>query len=552
MKKKIISLLTTLVMVVGLVGVMPVVSVGASSIDVSTAMNYTLNTTKSGTISKANRQDIYKFTILSSGKVNINFNGSMERIYLRVYNLSGEQLGSEYFNWDKTLEQIIVADDIELVKGSYYFIVDAPNTASTYNGSYNFKLSLTKSNESFVETESNNDNSMATANKISLNTTYKGQIAANEKRDFFKFSISSTRQLNISFTGYMKGIYIKIYNNSGEQVFKEYESWSYNTGKITLSESVNLTKGSYYFVVEKGLDSLTSSDYDGNYSFSISISVGKVSGFKTSSISSTAVKLTWNKVSNAQGYIVYKYDNSKKTWVRVAKTTTTANTYTVSKLSSGISYKFAVKAYETVGGKEVTSSTFPTVTAITLMPAATGFKTSSVSSTAVKLTWNKVSGATGYIVYKYDTSKKTYVRVKKTTTNTASYTVTGLSSGTSYKFAVKPYKTVSGKEVTSSSFPTVTAITKLPTVVNGTPTVGKNSVKLTWKKTTGAAGYIVYKYDNSKKTWVRVAKTSSLNYTVKNLKSNTSYKFTVKAYKTVSGKEITSASFTPVSVKTKK
>ncbi len=458
MKKKIISLLTTLVMVVGLVGVMPSMSVGASSIDFSTVMSYTLNTTKSGTISKSNRQDIYKFTISSSGKVNINFNGSMERIHLEVYNLNGERLGSEYFNWDKTLEQIIVADDIELVKGSYYFIVDAPSISSIYNGSYSFKLSLTKSNESFVETESNNDNSMATANKVSLNTTYKGQIAANEKRDFFKFNLSSTRQLRIAFTGYMKGIFIKIYNTNGEQVFREFETCNYSTGKITLSESVNLTKGSYYFVVEKGLDSLTSSDYDGNYSFSVGIFVGKVSGFKVSSISSTTVKLKWNKVSNAQGYIIYKYDTKKKTYVRVAKTKTTANTYTVSKLKSGTSYKFAVKAYETVDGKEVTSS----------------------------------------------------------------------------------------------KFPTVTVITKLPKVVNGTTTVGKNSVKLTWKKTTGAQGYIVYKYNNAKKTWVRVAKTKSLNYTVKKLKANTKYKFAVKAYKYVNKKEITSVSFKTISVKTKK
>ena len=181
-----------------------------------------------------------------------------------------------------------------------------------------------------------------------------------------------------------------------------------------------------------------------------------------------------------------------------------------------------------------------------------GFKTSSVSSSAVKLTWNKVSGAQGYIVYKYDNAKKTWVRVAKTKTTANTYTVSKLASGTSYKFAVKAYKTVNGKEVTSSSFPTVTAITKLPAVVNGATTIGKNSVKLTWKKTTGAQGYIIYKYNPSTKTWARLAKTKSLNYLVKRLKSNSNYNFAVKAYKNVSGKEITSVSFKTISVKTKK
>ncbi len=277
-----------------------------------------------------------------------------------------------------------------------------------------------------------------------------------------------------------------------------------------------------------------------------------VSTLKADTTTANSVKLRWNKINGVDGYIVYKYDNAKKTWVRAAKTTTNVNTYTVSKLKGGTSYKFAVKAYRTDNAKEVASASFPTVTASTPLPKITGFKTSSVSSSAVKLTWNKVSGATGYIVYKYETSKKTWVRAAKTKTTANTYTVSKLKSGTSYKFAVKPYKTVNGKEVTSSSFPTVTAITKLPAVVNGRTSIGRNSVKLTWKKTTGAQGYIVYKYNNAKKTWQRVAKTKSLNYTVKKLKANTSYKFAVKAYKSVSGKEISSASFKTISVKTKK
>ena len=277
-----------------------------------------------------------------------------------------------------------------------------------------------------------------------------------------------------------------------------------------------------------------------------------VSGFKTAAVSGEAVRLTWNKVGSADGYILYKYDNAKKTWVRVAKTETASNTYTISKLSNATSYRFAVKAYKTVGGKEVTSTSFPTVSTSTVLPTVTGFKTSAVSGESVRLTWNKVGSADGYILYKYDIAKKTWVRVAKTETISNTYTVSELSNATPYRFAVKAYKTVGGREVTSASFPTVSTTTVLSNVVNKTAIVGKNSVKLAWNKVGNADGYIVYSYDNAKKTWIRTVKTTSLNYTYKNLSSNTSYKFTVKAYKTVSGKEITSLSFTPVSVKTKK
>ena len=64
---------------------------------------------------------------------------------------------------------------------------------------------------------------------------------------------------------------------------------------------------------------------------------------KKKNVTTTSVKLTWTKVSNADGYIIYKYDDNKKTWVRINKTTTNGTSYTVSKLTSGTKYKFAIK-----------------------------------------------------------------------------------------------------------------------------------------------------------------------------------------------------------------
>ena len=73
------------------------------------------------------------------------------------------------------------------------------------------------------------------------------------------------------------------------------------------------------------------------------------------------------------------------------------------------------------------------------------------------------------------------------------------------------------------------------------------SVKLSWKKVDGAAGYRVYRYDTAKKKYVTVVTTKSTSYTVKNLKAGTSYKFVVKAYKKVDGSNLwgsTSAALT--------
>ena len=150
--------------------------------------------------------------------------------------------------------------------------------------------------------------------------------------------------------------------------------------------------------------------------------------------------------------MVYWYDTAKKSFVRVTKTASTVDTYTVTNLAEGTEHKFAIRAYKTINGKEVLSKTYPTVTANTYLPVVTSFKaTAGINS--VKLTWNKVSGAEGYVVYRYDTAKKSFVRVTKTASNVNTYTVTKLAEGTEHKFAIRAYKTVNGKEVLSKTYP---------------------------------------------------------------------------------------------------
>ena len=59
-------------------------------------------------------------------------------------------------------------------------------------------------------------------------------------------------------------------------------------------------------------------------------------------------------------------------------------------------------------------------------------------------------------------------------------------------------------------------------------TTGTNAVKLSWAKVPGAKYYRVYVYSASKHQ--RVANTSALSYTIKNLKAGTKYVYLVRAY----------------------
>lgn len=64
--------------------------------------------------------------------------------------------------------------------------------------------------------------------------------------------------------------------------------------------------------------------------------------------------------------------------------------------------------------------------------------------------------------------------------------------------------------------------------------VTKNSIVLQWNKNTSADGYSIEKYDGKK--WVQVKRytsNKSTTYTIKGLKARTTYKFRMRAYKTI-------------------
>jgi hypothetical protein len=166
--------------------------------------------------------------------------------------------------------------------------------------------------------------------------------------------------------------------------------------------------------------------------------------------------------------------------------------------------------------------------------------TSTVNSVTVK--WKKVSGATGYTVYSYNTSSKKYSKVSST--KNTSYKVSNLKSGTTYVYAVKAYKT-SGKKSYYSDYSSKVTTSTLLAVVKGLKqiSVKTDNITLSWSKTSGATGYNIYSYNASSKKYSKVASTKNLSYKVTGLNSATTYVYCVKAYRTVNKKTYASASY---------
>lgn len=161
----------------------------------------------------------------------------------------------------------------------------------------------------------------------------------------------------------------------------------------------------------------------------------------------------------------------------------------------------------------------------------TSVKAASRTANSVTLTWGKVSGASGYVVYRYSDSTKKYTKVATVKTNKA--TVSKLKAGTTYKFAVQAYKT-SGKDTyygeTGALFTTTTNPAAPSIKVTST---AKGKAYISFKKVTGATKYEFYCSTSKSGSYKKLSTSSTAYYTASKLKSGKTYYFKVRAYKTL-------------------
>ena len=146
--------------------------------------------------------------------------------------------------------------------------------------------------------------------------------------------------------------------------------------------------------------------------------------------------VSWNAVSGASGYYVYR-KLSGGSWSKIATVKSSSLSYKDSKITSGVAYRYTVKAYYQTNGKNYLSK-YITGPVIKAAPALQ--KVSSVKSekNGIRVRW-KAQKCDGYYIYR---KKKggSYQLIKKISgKNTTSYLDKKAVKGVSYYYAVKAY-----------------------------------------------------------------------------------------------------------------
>lgn len=289
------------------------------------------------------------------------------------------------------------------------------------------------------------------------------------------------------------------YDNNGKAVYLKYNK----TGK-----SINVETDA------PKLLSATSADYD-------------------------TINVKWQKVKGATGYKVYRKKANEKTYTSLKNVSGTSfkdNTAEVGEV-----YYYTVRAYV---GKTSNLGSFDKngIKGVALPKKPTLKTAESVDFNAIKVTWKKVDGASGYYVYRKADGEKYFKQIAEVNGNkTFSSTDLSATTGVKYQYTVRAYRNRNGKPYAGlydSKGVTATACTKAPTIKSGVSTVS-DKLKLTWSKVNGASGYNVYRKlenDKSYKLIKTINGNGNVEFTDSGLKCGVKYYYRVNGFRTVDSK----------------
>ena len=262
-------------------------------------------------------------------------------------------------------------------------------------------------------------------------------------------------------------------------------------------------------------------------------STTKVLNLVATPLNYKTITLTWDAVTDAESYTVYRQNTKTNEWIRLS--TTNETTFTVNGVKTGKQYSYKVHA--TVGGEACEDSDI--ATAATTLTGTQTLTLEMNGDTAFDLTWTTIEGATRYIVYrKSDTAewKKILTLGKDVTT----YTSKSMQPN-NYTYQVKAARYDSVDRVMHEGSNEVVGTSSFTTPVVTLTPVESNALQLAWEAIEGAQYYEVWRDVDNSGTYRRFRVTKETTLTNKSLSSAKTYSYKVRAYRVHNGNPVYSA-----------
>jgi phosphodiesterase/alkaline phosphatase D-like protein len=316
---------------------------------------------------------------------------------------------------------------------------------------------------------------------------------------------------------------------------------NYSAGNVTSFQVSGLNPGTAYFYRVRAYNTTGTSNHS-NVINVVTLTPSAPSApvaIAASNIAQVSFQANWNASAGATGYFLDVATHSDFTGGFILNDANIGNAtfYIVNGLAAGTTYYYRVRANNSYG----TSSNSNVITAVTLTPPApsapVATSASNTTQSSFQANWNATSGATGYRLDVSTSSRFTsfvagYNNIDAG--NNTLFTVSGLSSKTTYYYRVRAYNT--GGTSANSNRITVTTLSSLgiPVAISAT-NITTTGFTANWGQASGASGYYLDVATNSTfSTYVKNYKNKNvgnvLTAAVTGLSAGRTYYYRVRAY----------------------
>ncbi len=390
----------------------------------------------------------------------------------------------------------------------------------------------------------------ATANANTFNSNYwsfydtTGTKTVYLSNPTLNSTVAANGGINVSWS--------KVSGVSGYMVYRKTSggSWSMlgSTTGTSYADKTAAAGTTYYYTVRAYTGNVSTAKkntynaaYWGGYdSTGVTGKYIKMPTISSAQTNANGTALSWSAVSGATGYAVWRRTASGS-WSRIGYTTSTSYTDKTA-LTSGTTYYYTIRAYSgayaTANANTFNSnywSFYDTTGTKTVYLSNPTLNSTAAANGGINVSWSKVSGASGYMVYR-KTSSGSWSMLGSTTST--SYTDKTATAGTTYYYTVRAYTgnvSTAKKNTYNAAYwggYDSTGVTgkyiKMPTISSAQ--TNANGTALSWSAVSGATGYAVWRRTASG-SWSRIGYTTSTSYTDKTaLSSGTTYYYTIRAY----------------------
>ena len=229
------------------------------------------------------------------------------------------------------------------------------------------------------------------------------------------------------------------------------------------------------------------------------------------------ISLEWSSVAGAKEYRVYRFNGTKVACISKTDASSECK-YTDANVKNYEKYTYFVVA---VNGKFKSACKYSSSDKYMTAPK---LKSAANANGYISVSWEPVSGAEKYLVYKKTESTK-WALMKTVGNNVFSIKDTDVKNGGQYSYTVQAVKgdAVSGKDENG-------VVKEYVNVPGNIKLANSNDcITVKWDSVSGACAYRVYRKEGNAANWEQIAQTTNAGYNDKDINDGISYRYTVKA-----------------------